>query len=97
MASNICRITFRDGTPRETLEKAVAEAIFAVECIHGSAKVRLGAGYYMAEDRPQCIFDVGTPVGEQVAQLFTGLLSRSLGEDAFHVERIRGKVESLPA
>jgi hypothetical protein len=92
MASTIYRITLREGTPRRILEKAVAEAIFAAECIHGTAKVRLAAGYYMAEDRPQCIFDVGTPVGEQVAQLFTGILSRRLGEGAFHVERAGGEM-----
>ena len=51
----------------------MADAIFAAECLHGSARVRLGAAYFMGEDRePQCVFDVGTPVGEQVAQLFTG-------------------------
>jgi hypothetical protein len=98
MNARACRITFRAGTSRWVIEKAVVDAMFAAECLHGAARVRLGAGYFLGRGRePQCVIDTTTDIGEQVAQLFTGIASRALGEDAFHVERIRGEVEPMPA
>jgi hypothetical protein len=82
----VYRFTFPRKTPPSQIEQALSEAIHAVECIHGPNRVRLGMGYYMSKG--QCVIDTETEVGRQVAQVFTGLISRELGEDGFSVERV---------
>ena len=88
MTNCLHRFTLPKGIARTTIEKIVAEAVFVAECLHGPAKVRLGMSYYIAPGRPQCVIDSSTEIGEQVAQMVTGLMARQLGEDAFRVERI---------
>jgi hypothetical protein len=83
---HIYRFTFPKKTPPRRIEQALSEAIHAVECIHGPNKVRLGMGYYMSKG--QCVIDTGTEIGREVAQVFTGLMTRELGEDGFSVERV---------
>jgi hypothetical protein len=41
--------------------------------------------------------DAATPVGRTIAQIFTGLLSREFGEDAFTVERVTEPPAESPA
>ena len=88
MSGTLCRFSFPKGTNGTDVERAVADAIFVAECLHGTAKVRLGTSYYLAPGGRHCVIDTGTEIGEQVAQLVTGLLARKLGETAFRVERI---------
>lgn len=98
MASKLCRFTFPRDTNRRVIEDAVAQAIFAAECIHGSARVRLATGYFLSRrQRPQCVIDTSCEIGEHVAQVFTGLMSRELGEDGIEVERLGGDLERVSA
>jgi hypothetical protein len=82
---------------RETIETQLALAIIAAECTFGQPKVRISAAYCVSPGdphgtkKPQVVIDVSTEVGEQIAQVFTGLMIRQLGEDKFTVERLTGK------
>ena len=89
----ICRFTFPEGTDRAMVEVALASAVFNAECCFGKPRVRLWAGYYMAENSPQCIVDTSTEVGEHIAQVFTGMMIETLGEDGFQVRRVEGEPE----
>lgn len=82
------RFTFPKQTRRSLIEQAIADAIFATECLHGPSKVRLGAGYYLARGRSQCVIETGSKVGEQIAQLFAGYMNRELGPETYRVERL---------
>ena len=84
----VCRFTFDGSTDQEAIEGQLALAIIVAECMFGQARVRLDAAYLMSEDGRQLVLDVSNDVGEQIAQLFTGLLIRELGEDQFKVERV---------
>lgn len=91
----VCRFKFHEGLDRETIETRMALAIVAAECVFGQAKVRISAGYYVTYDSQtegsdgyQVAIDVSTDVGEFIAQVFTGLIIRQLGEDKFTVDRI---------
>jgi hypothetical protein len=91
----VCRFTFENDTARELIEAAIASAIFNAECTFGKPRVRISASYYMAEDKPQCVIDVSTEVGEHIAQVFTGIMINTLGEEKFQVRRIEGPAAAV--
>lgn len=104
-------VTCRFGLPKEldceSVEAQLALAIISAECVFGQARVRISAGYCMStadgtsngEKGLQVAIDISTEVGEHIAQVFTGLMIRQLGEDRFTVERIDRKnpKKGLPA
>jgi hypothetical protein len=95
--SAVCRFKFHAGLDREIIETRLALAIIAAECTFGQPRVRISAAYCVspagktAGGRPQVAIDVSTEVGEHIAQVFTGLMIRQLGEDKFTVDRVTGK------
>jgi hypothetical protein len=80
----------------ESIEAQLALAIISAECVFGQAKVRISAGYCISaangtsngEKGLLVAIDISTEVGEHIAQVFTGLMIRQLGEDRFTVERV---------
>ncbi len=84
----VCRFRFPEGLDGETIEGHLALAIIAAECTFGKPRVRISAAYCISKDRPEIAIDVSTEVGEHIAQVFTGLLMREFGEEAFVVERM---------
>lgn len=86
LMSEICKFSFKHHISRKTLEERIALAIVTAECVYGQAKVRLHAGYTAADGK--AVIDVSSDVGEHVAQVFTGLMIKLLGEDSFTLERI---------
>jgi len=84
----VCRFTFMDGTKREWIESHLSWVIFNAECTFGKSKVRIEASYFIPDDKPECVIDVSTEVGEHIAKLFTGIMIREFGEEGFAVERI---------
>ena len=85
---NVVRYEFSRDTDRDRVEAQLALAITVAECMFGQARVRLSAAYLMSRDGRQLAIDVSNEVGEHIAQLFTGLLIRGIGEDEFSVERL---------
>ena len=94
----VCRFILPDGTPTELLEEKLAFAVFSAECAFGKSRVRIEASCYVSPKRPRCVVDIGTPVGEYIAQVLTGALTKELGEEGFAVQRIErgetGRVRS---
>jgi len=92
----VCRFKFPEGLDREIIETQLALAIIAAECTFGQPRVRINAAYCISpaskttdgKKKPQVAIDVSTEVGEHIAQVFTGLMIRQLGEEGFAVERI---------
>lgn len=95
--TTVCRFEFPAEIDGELIEKQLALAIVTAECNFGQPRVRMAAAYCIspAEDNPngnkelQVVIDVSTDVGEHIAQVFTGLMIRQLGEDKFTIERVR--------
>ena len=87
----VCKFKFPDGTDHQTIESQIALAITAAECTYGHPKVRISASYHIAPNRPEVVIDVSTEVGEHIAQTFTGLIIRQIGEENFTVERTYGE------
>ncbi len=91
-----CRFILPEGTARELLEEKLAFAVFSAECAFGKPKVRIEASCYVSPKRPRCVVDISTPVGEYIAQVLTGALSKELGEEGFAVQRIeRGETSRI--
>jgi hypothetical protein len=84
---DVRRFRFHQHIEPERLERQLALAIVVAECVYGNARVRLDVAYLLENDR--LVIDVSNKVGEYVAQVFTGLITRQLGEDSFTVERVK--------
>jgi len=88
----VCRFKFNKSLSREQIEEKIAFAVVAAECTFGQAKVRLNAAYLAADNK--VVIDVSSPVGEHIAEVFTGLLIKDYGEQSFTVERVRNEGSS---
>ena len=94
--SVVCKFEFPEELDRKTIENQLALAIIATECTFGQAKVRISAAYCLSpasdtadgKTKPRVAVDVSTEVGEHIAQVFTGLMIRQIGEDNFIVNRV---------
>ncbi len=84
----VCKFTFKKQVDREFIEEQIAFAILSAECTFGQAKVRLNAAYLASDNK--VVIDVSNTVGEHIAEIFTGLMIKFIGERGFTVERIKG-------
>ncbi|MFQ5870169.1 MAG: hypothetical protein ACE5JC_09730 [Candidatus Zixiibacteriota bacterium] len=87
----VCKFKFPNGLNGETIETQLALAIISAECAFGQPRVRISAGYLISKEKLEVAIDVSSEVGEHIAQVFTGLMTRQLGEEQFSVERVGGK------
>jgi hypothetical protein len=85
--TDVCRFKFHEKIGKRNIEKQIARAIETAEYSFGQAKVRLHAAYLATNDK--VVIDASSEVGEYIAQIFIGLMTRKIGEDKFTVERIR--------
>ena len=76
------------GVSTDDVETSILLSVFATEGVHGAAKVRMDGGFLLVEKRRVCVVDATTRVGATIAKIFTAVLLRSFGQDAFEVERI---------
>ena len=80
-----------DFEPKVSLTEAEMSlhlAMYAVEGLYGEARVRLESSYHIDESHRAITVDGGTEVGAAVVKVFTRLLGREFGEDAFRVRRV---------
>ena len=79
--------SFRRHVDIDDVQDALTLAALGAETLHGRAKLRLDASFRLDRQRRRCTIDGSTRVGEDVARLFTGYLTRQFGEQAFRVRR----------
>jgi hypothetical protein len=87
VTADVFRFEFEPTVPLTEAEMSLHLAMFAVEGLYGEARVRLDASYHVDEARRAITVAGGTEVGAAVVKVFTRLLSREFGEDAFRVRR----------
>ena len=90
--TEVCKFIFKKPVSREFIEEQIAFAILSAECTYGAAKVRLNAAYLAADDK--VVIEASSPVGEHVAEVFTGLMIKFVGERNFTVERIKKEAQT---
>jgi hypothetical protein len=69
------------------VSNALFLAALAAEAIHGRAQVQLNGQFWTDPAKRAAVIDASTEVGQTIARVFTGFISRELGEDAFAVAR----------
>ena len=87
--SDICKFKFDKEIGKRLIEEHIALAIVTAECMFGQARVRLNAAYLASNNK--VVIDTSNEVGQYIAQIFTGLMTRKFGEDKFTLERIRNE------
>ena len=88
MSTEVHRFKFEQSIPLEEAEMTLHLASYAVEGLFGQARVRLDFSYFVDEPRGTIIVDGTTEVGAAVVRIFTGLVIREFGEEAFQVRRL---------
>lgn len=83
--NEICRFDFDGTVSKRDIEEQITLAIITAECTFGKPRVRLNAAYLASNGK--AVIDVSSDVGEHIAQVFTGLMIRLVGEENFSVER----------
>lgn len=78
--------SFRTDLPIEEIQDSLTLATMAAESLHGRSRVRLEARFILEPNQHACRIEAATPVGQDLASIFTGLLSRQFGEEGFSVE-----------
>jgi hypothetical protein len=87
----VYRFQFKETIPAKVIEETLFWAVFNAESVFGKPKVRLDASFLFDREKKVCVIDKTTDVGQHIAQIFTSLVTREFGEDAFKVERLATK------
>jgi hypothetical protein len=85
MITESYRFEFEPVVPIIDAEMSLHLAMIALEGLHGQAQVRLEAAYHVDESSRTITVNGTTDVGADLVRVFTGLLIREFGEDAFEV------------
>ncbi len=88
MTANVFRFEFEPRVSLTEVEMSLHLAMYAVEGLYGEARVRLEASYHLDEPQRAITVDGSTEVGAAAVKVFTRLLGREFGEDAFRVRRV---------
>lgn len=81
------RYTFKKRVSIDEVQDTLILSIIGAECLHGRNRIRLEGRWLLDKQRRTCMIDGSTQVGEDIARLFTGYLSREFGEKSFDVRR----------
>ena len=95
MTTNRYRFELSPGVPLMDAELSLHLAMYAVEGLFGEARVRLETSYHVERTQRAIAVDAGTEVGAAIVRVFTRLLGREFGEEAFRVRPETGAPTSL--
>ena len=87
----VYKFSFNENVPGKEVEENLFWAVFNAESVFGKPKVRLDASFLFDRQKKVCVIDKTTEVGQHIAQIFTSLMTREFGEEAFKVERVAQK------
>ena len=88
MNGEIYGYSFHPDVEMQQVEEVLMLAVMAAEGLHGRSRVQLDATFNCDLTGRFCEVDASTEVGAAIARIFTALLTTTIGESAFKVERI---------
>jgi hypothetical protein len=95
MNGSLVKYNFDTRLSMKEVEESLMLAVLAAECLHNRSTVMLDACFRLKHEDHSCIVDTATPIGRDIAVLFTGLLCREFGEGKFRARRIRRQEDGL--
>jgi len=91
VARQVYRYCFTDQIDLQEVEETLLLAFVATEGIHDQTQVQLDGGYYLDKATRTVVVNTSTKVGQDVAGIFTRLLTCEFGPDSFHVSSVESK------
>jgi len=88
MTTDVFRFAISAGVPLHETEMTLHLATVAAEGLFGAAKLRLDFGYHVDAVRRVILVDGTKDAGSAVVKIFTSLMLREFGVDAFRVSRL---------
>lgn len=76
---------FKDKVPVLDIEETLMLALLAVESMHGRTRVRMDGRFRLDKKERVCVIHAGTRIGEDLAKIFTGFVTREFGDDAVDI------------
>ncbi len=89
MTTGTYRFTFGNDIELTDAEATLHLAMIAAEGLFGNALVRMDVSFAVDQAGRNLTVDGTTAVGATVVRMFTSLLLREFGEDAFTVRRVK--------
>ena len=93
MNKTIYHYRIKDGIPMNAVKDSLLLSVMAAEGLYGRSRINLEARFRLERVSKTCMIEAGTKIGETIACVFTGLLIREFGEQAFKVERKETSLE----
>jgi hypothetical protein len=87
-ARSLLRFRFASPSDATAVEDDLRLALFAAECLYGSARLRLEAAYLVRCDGATCVIESRGEAAEAAARVFAGLSAMRVGEAGFSVEHV---------
>ncbi len=84
----VYRFRFEEQTPMSAVRDSLFLAALCAEGMHGRTVLRLDAIFRLDEKARGGVIDATRPVGRTIARIFTELLIRQFGDEAFKVDRV---------
>jgi hypothetical protein len=84
---------FEPAADMKTVEDLLLLATMAAEGLHGRARIQLDATFRCEPAAHMATIDASNEVGAAIARIFTALLSTTIGEMAFKVDRVNKEVQ----
>ena len=85
----IYRFIFKDNVLWKEITETFFLSLLSAQNIFGRTKVKLDANYEFDEANKTVEIDKTTEVGQHISQHFVSWITRSFGEEAFKVVRLR--------
>ncbi len=79
------RYQFDEKVPAQDIEETLMLALLAVASMHGRTRVRMDGRFQLDKKKRLCVIDAGTRIGADLAQIFTGYVTREFGDDAVDI------------
>lgn len=93
MNRTIYHYQIKEGVPLDAVKDSLLLSVMAAESLYGRSRINLEARFRLEKASRVCMIEAGTKIGETIARVFTGLLIREFGEQAFKVERRETSLE----
>jgi hypothetical protein len=77
---------FKDETSMEQASDLLLLSALATESLHGRSALRINADFLLENTKKTCQISSETKVGQDLAKIYTGLLSYHLGEHSYEVK-----------